>query len=448
MTIGAGGPLMLNVQKVVAGPSRAVDACLSILEDEIRLAVEWSRPSLLIAVHRSEHGRLLAETRLEKRLEGLAKVVRLYPAGGPVTIRQMGAAQTDAGAVVLFVQGLGDDSQFVEGLNLQREVVVEQQLKLVLWLTAEELTRLSRHAPDFWAFRHRVIEFPAHRPSKRVHLPSGVLLWHLESPADDLEKARAGIVYEEQVLRSLSPGGPTAASHAQATANLAYYCWLAGECQEADNLIRRELKAIEPLALDEETSFLSNALAILCFDRGEYGESLGWVEQALRLSPKRGLFWSNRGVICRSAGRGRSSISSLLQATRSASPAAGNWRALGYTYLALEKYPAAIPCFERSAALQPDSAQDRIALAVCHARMGFVHRRDDALREVAGRAEENGYAAICRDGLSGEMPAALRNLKRLVLNGKAPLVFLRRDPNLRFIFGLAVLNEVVLELSR
>jgi hypothetical protein len=47
----------------------------------------------------------------------------------------------------------------------------------------------------------------------------------------------------------------------------------------------------------------------------------------------------------------------------------------------------------------------------------------------------------------GNAPSALSQLKELVISKKIPSVFLRRDPNLRFIFGVTVLQELVQDVS-
>lgn len=49
--------------------------------------------------------------------------------------------------------------EVLQFLNFKREELVEDRVKVIFWVTEEELSRISREAPDFFAFRNRVVEF-------------------------------------------------------------------------------------------------------------------------------------------------------------------------------------------------------------------------------------------------------------------------------------------------
>jgi len=139
---------------------KATDERLDTLLDEIRQAVAWSRPSILLAVHRSKAAQSRAIVAMNTKLACLSlNVVHINPENEPINIIHSIVQKPGYGDSVFFILGLGNQLQIYSGLNLHREVIVEQRLKLVFWLTAKELVALSRRAPDFWAFRHRVIEF-------------------------------------------------------------------------------------------------------------------------------------------------------------------------------------------------------------------------------------------------------------------------------------------------
>jgi hypothetical protein len=75
---------------------------------------------------------------------------------------------------VFFVTGIGRNDEperrdIYRALNFHREMLVENRVILVLWLAAAEAAELPYLAPDFWAFRHRVVEFaPDRGGTKRV----------------------------------------------------------------------------------------------------------------------------------------------------------------------------------------------------------------------------------------------------------------------------------------
>ena len=59
---------------------------------------------------------------------------------------------------ILNLASTGQDG--LTALNYQREVFVEHPLLAVFWVREPELNSIAVSAPDFWAFRNRVVEFP------------------------------------------------------------------------------------------------------------------------------------------------------------------------------------------------------------------------------------------------------------------------------------------------
>lgn len=155
--------------------SKAFDQGIASLMDEIKLAIRWSRPSILVAVHKGAAGQAKARARLKKELAAVGRRVREVEAAreGPNVIRAI-LNSPGREESVFFVGGIsGNDEaagrEIHRALNFQRELLVEQRIILVLWLTAAEAADLPRLAPDFWAFRHRVVEFaPSREPAGKA----------------------------------------------------------------------------------------------------------------------------------------------------------------------------------------------------------------------------------------------------------------------------------------
>lgn len=149
--------------------SKAFKQGISSLMDEIRLAIQWSRPSILVAVHKGSAGQEKARTKLKKEIEALGKKVRGIDANKEnLNVIQSILRSPEKDKTVFFVTGIGrnDDPErgdIYRALNFQREMLVENRIILVLWLAAEEAAELPQLAPDFWAFRHRVVEFAPDR---------------------------------------------------------------------------------------------------------------------------------------------------------------------------------------------------------------------------------------------------------------------------------------------
>ena len=150
----------------MAKSSETPNQPLAILLDEIRLAVDWNRPSILVVLHKSRLGQNRAVTALESMLTGFSVEYVSPDEKGPsffsALLERVKSAQT-----IFFIRGLGKQEKIYDELNLHREKIIENHLKLVFWLLPKELAALSHRAPDFWAFRHQVVEFPTELNSRK-----------------------------------------------------------------------------------------------------------------------------------------------------------------------------------------------------------------------------------------------------------------------------------------
>lgn len=149
--------------------SKAFKQGISSLMDEIRLAVRWSRPSILVAVHQGSAGQEKARARLKKEIEAIGKKVRSIQANTEnLNVIQSILSSPEREKTIFFVIGIGrmdeiERRNIYRALNFQREMLVENRIILVLWLASTEAVELPHLSPDFWAFRHRVVEFAPDR---------------------------------------------------------------------------------------------------------------------------------------------------------------------------------------------------------------------------------------------------------------------------------------------
>ena len=114
--------------------------------------------------------------------------------------------------VVFFVEGLRwgsgqADVHAYQTLNNHREFFIENQIRVVFWLTEKEAIDLAHFAPDYWAFRHRVIEFVEFAPARSNLRPSpGIGLASLEDFTDTTEDLDAKIALRTALLTDLPKG--------------------------------------------------------------------------------------------------------------------------------------------------------------------------------------------------------------------------------------------------
>ena len=136
----------------------------SLLE-ELSFSIQAERPSILFAPYASIFVLAEVEDRLEQHLAVLGQ--HLVPLdvdaeGFDLPLRL--SRRSDRKESVYSIHGLSqgggkEGANAYRALNIRRELLVDPPIRALFWLTADEARGLSRHAPDFWAFRHRVVEF-------------------------------------------------------------------------------------------------------------------------------------------------------------------------------------------------------------------------------------------------------------------------------------------------
>src|SRR5450759_1507278 len=138
---------------------------IEVVLDELSLGIRWDRPSLILAIYRSEHIKKAVQSHLVNSLKGLGQAIFHYSVDEshydiPIDLMN----HPEHSGTVYFVTGLRwgggrGYSNAYRALNMHREYLVEGNIRAIFWLTKNEARQLSRFSPDFWAFRHKVVEF-------------------------------------------------------------------------------------------------------------------------------------------------------------------------------------------------------------------------------------------------------------------------------------------------
>jgi tetratricopeptide (TPR) repeat protein len=138
---------------------------LEILREELTLAIRFDRPSILFAIYSSLTIRKSAEAWIKDRIGALDQgVIDLRVTRDRDDIPTLIYDHPSRERVVFSISDLSRGGgkgrrNAYRALNLRREHFVEHPARMIFWLTRAEAKTLPRYAPDFWAFRHRVVEF-------------------------------------------------------------------------------------------------------------------------------------------------------------------------------------------------------------------------------------------------------------------------------------------------
>jgi len=313
---------------------------IDILFRELELATKWRRPSVLLAVYSSEYVRADAVIALESRLHGLGQsayhIKIKNPACANVSLQISELANLDN--VVFFVEGLrwgaSQDKCFVyDSLDDHREFFIENKIRVVIWLTEREAMDLAHHAPDYWAFRHRLIEF-VDLP-KPDQIPSHVLetAWQeTGETSDSMDDLDAKINMRIKLLTDLPTGDESTTARANLLLTLGMLHWRRGDYEKATQFIDNALDLAARLEDNRFEALCFNAIALIHSDLGRMEEAIQAFHNAIKLAPEQISPWSNLGNLHRKLKRHAEALASFQKAIEQNASDARGWNGLGDVY--------------------------------------------------------------------------------------------------------------------
>jgi len=423
---------------------KSFDENILTLSGELELAIRWKRPSLLLVICKSKLSQNRAEKALEKSIRKLGQgIVRInVDAGHPDAARLIlegGGLDRSIFFVSNLDRGGGDDGKNAyRALNIYRETFVDQAVRCVFWLTLSEASNLPKCAPDFWAFRHRVVEFASSHGLTGKNLPAGVLIWHIQDPPDTprdlLERTR----YREELLGQLPDEPESVLSRIELLGALGYLYWKLGENDKSWKAVTDGILLAGKHKLPQSKTQLLNSLAILSYEKKEFQEAFKIYTEIPEIGREDGFLWMNLAVVTSALGRNSEAVVHARKALRLQPADVRLWNTMGHLYIWMGKIDEAIPFFEKAAGLDRAALAHPVALAVCYSLLGL---RGEARREILKARRnsdvEEAYVNICREAMLGSLETGLGMLKAVLQQGQMTRIDVERDP---------VLNEVLGEL--
>jgi len=432
-------------------PRNRFEETIDILAEELALATKWGRPSILLAVHKSKPSQRKAEDALESKLRkiGINAIGIQVSPESPDAVQSILTSGADLEKNIFFIsnidQGGGEDGRNgYRALNLYRETIIENSIKVVFWLTTNEEIKLPKYAPDFWAFRHRVVQFSSTHQSDKTSPPAGLLLWDMQSYDGSATAVNEKIVSRRQLLSELPQGPESFAMRIELLYALGYLYWALGELPQAREQLIHALDLARRQEYLHARGQLLNGLAILAYEEDSYQEASNFYTELVENEPANALLRTNLAVVLSALGKNYLAIAEVEKALRMAPSNAEIVFACGYLYLAMGKFDDAIDLLKRSVQLAPATIKFHEALSICYTKMGLI---DEARHQIQHAATLGGnrrtYTNICREVISGNLAAAESMLKSALGVGNISRVDVLRDPILNIIFDNAIIQSIV-----
>jgi tetratricopeptide (TPR) repeat protein len=436
---------MSNESKV----STAFSEGLSNLLAELKLAIQWNRPSILLAIYKTESIRIKAEKALEQELNKISQTVkRVKIDHAQPDVTKIIFRTNDPEQVVFSITGIrnggGDDGKDAyRAINVYREIFVEHRFRTIFWLTENESRNLPQFAPDFWAFRHRVIEFALDRLHKENALPSGVLLWSQQDLVGHPQRLKEDIQYFSQLLLDLPENSESVSTRVEILFSLAYFDWINDNLVDAKMKLSSGFDLANRLNIGHIKAEFLNAMAIISYELQNKEEALSQLEKAIENNPQDSILNINLGITYQALGQRRKAIVASKRATSLEPKNPRIWNALGHLFLAGGQIEAAQSSFERALSLDPQNLSYHLGLAICHSRAGDLDKMEQSLYLVNRiSSPQSKYYQICEKGLRGNSGEAIQILKEALRNKELLAPVLCRDPILQYIFDTEIIRSL------
>jgi len=179
-----------------------IEVRVSRLGNYLIRAHKYNKASILFALYLSEYVRADVEKEIRQLLNEQGLESLGVDAGEYKDLPSFFSSRSAEGTV-FFVHSM--EKGFPEALrylNFKREEIIDHRVKAVFWVTDKELTRIGNEAPDFFAFRNRVIEF-VEVPLAEERRPA-VVEFALETEYRSLDEIKRSIKLKETLLSELS----------------------------------------------------------------------------------------------------------------------------------------------------------------------------------------------------------------------------------------------------
>jgi tetratricopeptide (TPR) repeat protein len=337
---------------------------IDILFHELELATKWQRPSVLLAIYSSEYVRADADIALENRLHNLGqstyhiKIKNQKSADVSLLISEL----ANLSNVIFFVEGLRwgageDDSYTYLALNKSREFFIENQIRVVFWLTENEAIALAHHAPDYWSFRHRVIEFVDSPQPEQISPHVLESAWQGTGEfSDTTEDLDAKIALRTALLTDLPDGNESTSARANLLLTLGMLHWRRGDYEKASQFLNAALDLAARLEDNRFEALCFNAIALVETDQGRNEAAIQAYQNAVSLAPGQISPWNNMGNLYRKLGQHKEALAAFQKALEQNESDTVGWNGLGDLYHEMGRNDDAVYAFLKAIEISPDYA--------------------------------------------------------------------------------------------
>ena len=379
------------------------DERLDIFFREIELAIKWQRPSILLAIYPSEVIHAEVEAALESKIISFGQeVAHVCSAdGGDPDISLFISQFPEPDKVIFFVDGLncGNEehrSNRYRALNVSREYFVEKQIRIVFWLTESEAVSLAHDAPDFWASRHRVIDFIASQKPDETCVRVLESAWQGQGEdkhmTNNLVDTHAKISLRETTQAGLPEWDGSTTAGVNLLLTLGIMHWRKGDSEKADESLRAALEIAIKTQDKRLEAVCFNAIALVKTDQGLFDEAVEAYEQAIEMAPEKTFIWGHLGNLYTRLGQYPDAVEAYLNTLENNPVDSVVWNSLGNAYVKVGQIDEAIDAYRKALELNDRYVDPWMSLGSLFKRQNLSLDATKAYQKVTEIDAHNGPA--------------------------------------------------------
>ena len=233
-------------------------------------------------------------------------------------------------------------------LNFNREYFVEENVRVLLWLKPKEFQQMALVAPDFWSFRHSVIDFTENRATpKRFSSFQGISLLKFpwEVSADNLEGA---LEYRENMLSEMPPVDETLLMRLGLYGEIANLYFQQGELSKSAEKLNDALEMIPDGYFKKLQSKILWGIAAILIEQGRVLQAEAIGIKAIENLDAEPHCLTVLARARRLNGRNTKALKDALRAVRLMPEDAPTWNEVGNIYLNLGRFNDGLDAYQKA----------------------------------------------------------------------------------------------------
>lgn len=409
---------------------------LSILLDEIQLATQWGKASILLTIHKSTYSQEKTKSYLRTNLEKTGfNIVELEINNFENNFIEFILQQNNMENTVFFLSNIGwgggeDEKNGYRTLNIHRETFIIQNIKVIFFLTLNEATDLPDYAPDFWAFRHRVLKFGTPQAHNQKKPPARLMIWHLENTFSSKSNKESKISSLNELLMGIPNRAESVSVRVDLHYELSYMYWYVGDFLNATKVIKDGIDLAKTYDCDfvESLVKLKNGLAIINYEQGNYQPALELLDTMIEKDPSDCLLILSQAVILFAMGKRYLGIKKGEKAINACAENFRVWNSLGYLYYYAGNMENAITCFLKAIKISPTTGYLFESLALCYLAVGLNSKADVQLDKANENLRNRELVhKVMREQAKGNSERVVLHVNKALDTGKLTEMDIKRD---------------------